>query len=116
MAYARLIRKTQKENLWLYILSILRHGPTYAYELRNIIERRFHFEVGEVTAYVILYGLKKEGCVKILREEPRKEGLPRKYYSITPQGRALLSKGVAYLEQLCESLKREEGVLQPDKL
>lgn len=112
MAYERLVRKTRKENLWLYILSILRQGPTYAYQLRSEIKRRFRFEVGEVTAYVVLYGLKSEGCVEVLREESRKEGLPRKYYSITSEGRALLSKGIAYLEQLCKELKKEERILQ----
>lgn len=105
MAYQRLVKKTTKETLWLYLLSILERRPTYAYELREEIKRRFGFEVGEVTAYVVIYALKKEGFVAFLRKEVRKEGLSRKYYQITPQGRALLRKGVSYLKELAEKLE-----------
>ncbi len=104
MAYERLLRKTTKESLWLYVLSILKDGATYAYQLRDEIQRRFGFTIGEVTAYVVMYGLKKEGLVRVLKEEPRKEGLARKYYSITPEGRTLLSKGVSYLRELSKKL------------
>ena len=107
MAYERLVRKTTKENLWLYLLSILEREPRYAYQLREVIRRRFGFEIGEVTAYVVLYALKKEGCVEILRTEPRREGLARKYYQITPRGRMLLSRGVSYLTELSERLRNE---------
>jgi len=107
MAYERLVRKTTKENLWLYLLCIFEQGPRYAYELREEIRRRFDFEVGEVTAYVVLYALKREGYVKVSRIEPRKEGLARKYYEITPQGKALLSKGISYFAELSERLKKE---------
>jgi DNA-binding PadR family transcriptional regulator len=109
MAYDRLVRKTTKENLWLYLLSIIEQGPRYAYQLRDEIRRRFGFEVGEVTAYVVLYALKREGHVTISRTEPRKEGLARKYYQITPQGRVLLSKGISYFAELSEKLKREKA-------
>lgn len=108
MAYERLIRKTTKENLWLYLLSILEQGPRYAYQLRNEIHQRFDFEVGEVTAYVVLYALKREGYVTISRTEPGKVGLPRKYYQITPQGRTALSRGISYFADLSERLKREK--------
>jgi len=109
MAYERLVRKTTKENLWLYLLSILEEGPRYAYQLRDEIRRRFSFEVGEVTSYVVLYALKREGYVTISRTETRKEGLARKYYQITPQGKALLSKGISYFAELSEKLKREKA-------
>ena len=105
MAYERLVRKTTKETLWLYLLSILERRSMYAYELREEIRRRFEFEVGEVTAYVIIYALKKEGFVALLREETRKEGLSRKYYQITPEGRALLRKGISHLRGLAERLE-----------
>lgn len=108
MAYERLVRKTTKENLWLYILSILEEGPRYAYQLKEEIRRRFGFEVGEVTSYVVLYALKREGHVTISRTETRKEGLARKYYQITPQGRALLSKGISYFTEISEKLKERK--------
>jgi len=104
MALERLVRKTTKENLWLYILSILKGGAMYGYQLRDEIQRRFGFQVGEVTSYVVMYSLRKQGLVRILREERRKQGLARKYYSITPAGKALLSKGISHLRELSERL------------
>jgi len=104
MALERLVRKTTKENLWLYILSILKGGAMYGYQLRDEIQRRFGFQVGEVTSYVVMYSLRKQGLVRILREERRKQGLARKYYSITPEGKALLSKGISHLRELSERL------------
>lgn len=104
MAFERLVRKTTKENLWLYVLSILKEGPRYGYQLRDEIGRRFGFRVGEVTAYVVMYGLKKEGLVRVQREESGKQGLARKYYSMTPEGRSILSKGVLYLRDLSRML------------
>jgi len=109
MAYERLVRKATKENLWLYLLSILEQGPRYAYQLRDEIRHRFDFEVGQVTAYVVLYALRREGYVRISKTEPRKQGLARKYYEITPQGKALLSKGISYFAELSEKLKQEKG-------
>jgi len=108
MAYERLVRKTTKENLWLYLLSLLEQGPRYAYQLRDEICDLFGFEVGEVTAYVVIYALKREGFVTIARTELRKEGLARKYYEITPEGRMLLSRGVSYLAELAERLKQQK--------
>jgi PadR family transcriptional regulator PadR len=113
MAYERLVRKTTKENLWLYLLSILEQGPRYAYQLRDEIRDRFGFEVGEVTAYVVMYALKKEGFVTISKTELRKEGLARKYYEITPEGRMLLSKGASYLVEVAEKLKQEKMHTNP---
>jgi len=104
MALERLLRKTTKENLWLYVLSLLKEGPMYGYQLRTAIQHRFGFQVGEVTAYVVMYSLRKQGLVRVLREERRRQGLARKYYSITPEGKALLSKGVSYLRELSERL------------
>lgn len=108
MAYERLVRKTTKETLWLYLLSILQQGPRYAYQLRDDIRHRFGFGVGEVTSYVVLYALKREGYVTITRTEAGRVGSARKYYQITPQGRALLSKGISYFVELSEKLKREK--------
>jgi len=76
----------------------------YGYQLRDEIRRRFGFQVGEVTSYVVMYSLRKQGLVRILREERRKQGLARKYYSITPEGKALLLKGISHLRELSERL------------
>lgn len=104
MAYERLIRKTTSENLWLYILSSLKEKPRYGYELREEIRRRFGFEPGEVSAYVVIYALRRDGHIAVRRESPGKTGSPRKYYSLTASGEALLKKAQAYLHELSDKL------------
>ncbi len=105
MAYDRLVRKTTRENLWIYILSALDEKPRYGYELREEIRRRFGFEPGEVTAYVIIYALKKEGYVTVKTEGPSTRGPSRKYYSLTPSGKASLEKARQYLTGLARRLE-----------
>lgn len=93
----RLRRKTTKENLWIYLLTLLEERPMYAYELKKSVKDRFGFEVGRASSYVILYKLKNKGYVKT---EWRKEGRNRKYYLLTEKGRRLLEKGRKYLREL----------------
>jgi len=70
MAFQRLVRKLTKENLWLYILSLLKEGPLYGYEVERMIEKRFGFRPGKVTCYVVLYMLQKEGLVAVSQTVP----------------------------------------------
>ena len=104
MAYQRLVRKTTKENLWLYVLSALRERPRYGYELREQIQKRFGFEPGEVTAYVVIYALKRDGYVAVRSESPGKRGPSRKYYCLTAEGETLLEKARTYLRELSNKL------------
>ena len=74
-----------KENntidcLYPYILRILSEKPTHAYVLRKDIEKKFGFRVGPVTAYKVLYLLKKEGLV-----EKTQKGRT-KVYRLTSEG------------------------------
>jgi len=104
VAYRRLVRKTSKENLWLYVLSALRERPRYAYELRNEIQKRFGFKPGEVTAYVVIYALKRDGYVAVRSQSPGKRGPSRKYYCLTSKGESLLEKACTYLRELSDRL------------
>ena len=54
MALERLKEKLTKENLWLYILTLLKGGPLYAYEIRSKISKSFSFEPAMITIYVVL--------------------------------------------------------------
>jgi len=94
---ARLKRKTTVENLWIYILRLLREKPMYAYEINKNIADRFDFEIGTATSYVVLYKLKNNGLVNT---DWREEGRPRKYYTITSEGEKLLDKGIEYMKKL----------------
>ena len=80
-----------KDNLWIYILTLLRKKELYAYELNGKIEKEFKFSPGNVTAYIVLQRLKGEGYVKAAYR--KKEGGPsRHYYNITEKGAIELKK------------------------
>ncbi len=97
----RLKKKTTTENLWIYILRLLKEKPMYAYEINKNIQERFGFEIGTVSAYVILYKLLKDGYVDT---EWREEERQRKYYTITERGVNLLERGIRYINEMIEKL------------
>ncbi len=76
----RLKRKIERENLWLFIFSFLRKGKKSGTELRTLIQKRFGFLAGTVTAYKVLYLLESSGYVR--SEKTGKSVL----YSLTKKG------------------------------
>ncbi|MEM2743230.1 MAG: helix-turn-helix transcriptional regulator, partial [Candidatus Methanomethylicaceae archaeon] len=89
MALRRLENKITKENLWIYILNLLKDGPLYGYEVREKIKKKFGFEPATITVYMVLYKMEKEGLV--IREKSNKN--QRKYYLITEKGLKVLEEG-----------------------
>lgn len=90
----RLKNKIQKENLWFYILLLLSTGDRYGYELRGLINDKFGFWSGNVTAYRVLYELEKYKLVKAEMNERRR------YYRITQLGRKEIEAARSFLESL----------------
>jgi DNA-binding PadR family transcriptional regulator len=87
----RLEDSLTKDNLWIYILNLLKKRELYAYELNEKIENKFGFSPGNVTAYIVLQRLKADGYVRASTRK-RESGPTRHYYSITYRGEAELSK------------------------
>lgn len=104
MAYERLKRKLTKENLWIYILRLLKDGSLYGYQLREEVYRRFGFKPGRVTCYVVVNSLKKAGYISLESEVSTKEGPPRKYYVITRKGTQALDTARQLLGSLQDKL------------
>jgi DNA-binding PadR family transcriptional regulator len=98
----RLETKTTIENLWIYVLALLKDSRMYAYEINRSLEKRFGFSAGQVTAYVVLYKLEKSGLVEA---EWEKIGRNRKYYRITPEGEKLLEEGILFLEEQARNIR-----------
>jgi PadR family transcriptional regulator PadR len=73
----------KKGVLELCVLSLLKSGDRYGYELVEEISR--NIEISEGTIYPLLRRLKNEGYVNTYLEESR-EGPPRKYYQLTEKG------------------------------
>ncbi len=101
-ALTRLKRKTTTECLWPYILSLTKEEPVYAYEMRGMIKKRFGFQVGQVTAYMVLYKLEMDGLVKTEWREVNNR--QRKYYKITAKGVKALDNAVEYLKETASKL------------
>ncbi len=97
MAYERLVGKLTVENLWLYILRLLKEKPLYGYEIRKRIQERFDFSPAVITVYVVLYKLQREGLVKKVSVKGDNSA-QRKYYSITDEGSEMLEAGKKFFE------------------
>ena len=98
MPLKKLERNNTYDCLWPYILRILIEKPSHAYILRKEVESRFGFKPGNVTAYLVLYSLKKKGYV-----EKKRVGR-KQVYSITPKGKELLKKAVDFYSERAKLL------------
>ncbi len=96
---ARLKESNTKENLWIYVLRILKDRPTHAYTIREEIRKHYGFRPGTMTAYKVLYGLKKRGLVT------KKLDGRKKVYSITAKGKAELKGAMEFYQHMLRVLK-----------
>lgn len=103
-AYRRLVRKITIENLWIYVLSLLRDEPLYGYEVRDRIFKKFGFRPGKITCYVVLYKLEKENLISSKQFDEKSKGAPRKYYFITEKGLREIEKARKLLRELAGEL------------
>ncbi len=89
----------------LAVLTLLDRGEMYGYELVEALERdsRGLLAMGQSTVYPLLYNLEGRGHVKpVLRKAPT--GRQRKYYRVTPEGRAWLERQRSQWETLVKAL------------
>jgi DNA-binding PadR family transcriptional regulator len=96
----RLEKLNTTECLWVYVLKMLSKGPSHAYVLRKRIEKEFGFRPGTVTAYRVLYDLRKLGLVK-----KHKEGMKR-VYEITAKGKKDLRSAATFYSGLAKRLMK----------
>ncbi len=74
----------KKGVLELCVLSLLMRRDFYGYELVEYISK--HINISEGTIYPLLRRFRKEGYVTTYLQESQ-EGPPRKYYTITEEGK-----------------------------
>jgi len=94
----RLKRSLTIDNLWLYILSLLKKKEMHAYVILAEMEKRYGWKPGLVTPYVVLYKLEEEGYIVGYDKERRR------YYKITEKGRKALSTGKREIIKLARIL------------
>jgi DNA-binding PadR family transcriptional regulator len=77
----------------LLVLSVLRDGELYGYQIAQAIRRRSgeHFAPSEGALYPTLHRLEQEGALgAVWRDSDR--GPRRRYYTLTPKGGRLLER------------------------
>ncbi|MGD2069639.1 MAG: PadR family transcriptional regulator [Gemmatimonadota bacterium] len=91
----------------LAVLTLLREGEMYGYELVEALEHRSGglLELGQSTVYPLLYNLADRGYVEPVRRTAP-SGRKRKYYRLTPAGERWLEGQRSQWEALVEALRR----------
>lgn len=95
----RLQRSNTKENLWIYILSLLKKRKVYGWEIPALINQEFSFKPGRITPYRVLYRLENQGLVKSKLKDRRR------VYQITEKGEKELGFAKDFYKKIWEKLK-----------
>jgi DNA-binding PadR family transcriptional regulator len=103
MALEHLRDSVTKQNLWLYILSVLIEGPASPAEIEKGVLSRFGFSPAKITFYTVLYKLRKESLVEKMAESFRSK------YKITEGGEQAFRNGISTLANVVEKLKTNDG-------
>ena len=99
LPFERLQKSNTIENLWTYILSLLKRQKIYGWEIPAMIEKGFKFKPGKITPYRVLYRLEKQGFVKSEIKERRR------IYQITEKGKNELEKAKNFYKKILNCLK-----------
>lgn len=84
------------------VLAVVARDGTYGYKITQDI--RSVMEISESTLYPVLRRLQKDGCLDVYDQEFA--GRNRRYYRITPRGRALLEESLEGWEAYKSKLDR----------
>ena len=96
--------QARKGVLELAVLNALRDGRMYGYQIAKTLQGIPGLGVVEGTVYPIMSRLEKEGLVTSSLE-PSAEGPARKYYRLSRDGRAVLSRINAAWDEMIESVE-----------
>ena len=100
----RFRKSITNDNLWIYILTLLKKEKLYGYEINEKIKKKFGFSPGNITAYIVLKRLQIDGYIKVI--EKKKSGGPeRRYFEITKKGRKELEKAKKFYREIGKIMK-----------
>ena len=109
-------REFKRGALELIVLQLLSAGEAYGYEIVTKLTERSGgaLEVTDGTLYPVLYRLERDGSVTVRWETPQR-GVPRKYYRLTPSGRAELGRLTREWTTFADAMARLIGQRQEAK-
>lgn len=96
----RLEKSNTTENLWLYILLLLKKEGRYGWEIPLLIEKEFGFKSGKITPYRVFYRLEQDGFVKSTMRDRRR------VYEITDTGRVELKKAKIFYKNIVSRISK----------
>ena len=99
------IKSQMRKGLLEYcILTIISRGEAYASDILDTL-REANLLVVEGTVYPLLTRMKNE-CMLTYRWQESTGGPPRKYYTLTEEGRQLLSQLDAEWQSICQAINQ----------
>ncbi|BFH66056.1 hypothetical protein PsJ27TS7_00560 [Paenibacillus dendritiformis] len=116
MTILKEIIQFKKGVLGLCVMVLINQRDRYGFELAQQISK--HVEVAEGALYPVLRRMVADGhCTTYLQEST--EGPPRKYYKLTPAGKAYMMELVSEWEKFVDGVQRllettAEGDQEPD--
>lgn len=90
------------------VLQLLGERPMYGYEIATALARRSRdiFALGQGTLYPLLYSLEGKGLIRVAREEKASDqGRRRRYYQLTPAGRAELEASLVTWREIARGMR-----------
>jgi DNA-binding PadR family transcriptional regulator len=99
LPFEHLQKTNTKDNLWIYILLLLRKKEVYGWELPALIEAEYGFKPGKITPYRVLYRLEADGFVE------SKAGQRRRVYKITEKGAGELKKSQSFYQSVLNKME-----------
>lgn len=98
----RLQKLNTIENLWIYLLVLLKNTkkPIYAWEIPKMIKDNFGFKTGKITPYRVLYRLETQGLVMSELDERKR------IYKITKSGESELKKAIKYYQKILDDITK----------
>jgi DNA-binding PadR family transcriptional regulator len=100
LPFEHLQKTNTKDNLWIYILLLLRKKDVYGWELPAMIEAEYDFKPGKITPYRVLYRLEADGLVE------SKEDQRRRVYKITQKGSQELEKAKNFYQSVLNEMDK----------
>ncbi len=98
LPFERLKKLNTIDNLWIYILSILKEKEIHAWQIPKLIEQKFNFKPGKITPYRVLYRLQEKGFVKSKIKDRKR------IYKITEKGKKELEKAKDFYKKILSIL------------
>jgi DNA-binding PadR family transcriptional regulator len=98
LPFSHLQKSNTIDNLWIYILSLIKQQPMHAYQIQREIEKKFGFQPGKITPYRVLYRLENDGFVRSKIEERKR------IYQITKKGKKELEKAKNFYQNILNIL------------